>query len=490
VVDCQNQILSPGYIDIQLNGCYGVDFSNAGDVHVDKALTVKDVMDASARLARTGVTSFCPTVVSSSKETYRTIIPLIRRARMWQRENRMRWQQRQRQGKQRQRQSQRQYEVGANILGMHLEGPFFAPSKRGAHDERHIRSPVHGIETVKEVYGLSSDGSEEFDDDDDDHDVPREVIEPPKPEWQDVEIITLAPELEGAFSAIASLTQKRRQQPQDDDEEGEGETHPSPLNHPIVVSMGHTSATYQDGLTALSHGATLLTHLYNAMNPFHHRDPGLVGLLSPHVELLLKKEQQPLQKQQPRPHPTQPHPTRPRPQHHRHESKPLRPFYSLIADGIHVHPTAVSLAHRAHPAGCVLVTDAMSAMGLGDGIHSLGNMSVNIEGARATLANTDVLAGSVATMERCVKNFKEFAGCDAGEALLCGTLHPARVLGRDVARTRRRKEVVVVEPPVGVLEVGAAADLILVNDELDVLGTWVGGRLAYKNDEMIAKLRA
>lgn len=119
---------------------------------------------------------------------------------------------------------------------------------------------------------------------------------------------------------------------------------------------------------------------------------------------------------------------------------------------------------------------------------------MQIHGERATLANSDVLAGSVATMERCVKNLREFAGCGVGEALLCGTWHPARVLGRDVPRRRRRFQGGVVreavEPPVGVLEVGAAADLILVNDELDVLGTWVGGRLAYKNEERIAKLRA
>lgn len=196
----------------------------------------------------------------------------------------------------------------------------------------------------------------------------------------------------------------------------------------------------------MARGATLLTHLYNAMNPFHHRKPGLVGLLSSKAHLS------------------------------RVGSK-KRPFYSMIVDGIHVHESAVCMAYQSHKDGCVLVTDAMTAMGLGDGDHSLGNMKVTIKGDRATLAGSDTLAGSVVSMETCVKRFRQFTDCSIGEALLCATLNPARVLNRHAAQRKRSG---VIEAPIGVLEVGARADFVLLDDELSVLRTWIGGQQAFQ----------
>lgn len=116
----------------------------------------------------------------------------------------------------------------------------------------------------------------------------------------------------------------------------------------------------------------------------------------------------------------------------------------------------------------------MAAMGLGDGTHSLGGMSVDIKGDCATLSGTDTLAGSVVSIDTCVKRFKQFTGCTAGQALLCATLHPAMVLKRHVVKI----EVSGTKAPIGVLEVGATADLVLLNDDLDVLGTVVGGVVA------------
>jgi N-acetylglucosamine-6-phosphate deacetylase len=275
VVDCHGQIISPGFIDIQLNGAYGVDFSNAGVIsNTNKALSVQDIFLVAQRLVETGVTSFCPTMVSSSPETYRRNIPLAREAR-----------------KQQQRQqklSNGMHKRGASILGMHLEGPFFASSKRGAHDDQHIDTPVKGIVSVNQVYGLSTDSNGH-----DEHELPRQ---------QDIDIVTLAPELDGACAAILALT-----------------TPDNKTSHSVVVSCGHTEATYEDGIEALSSGSTLLTHLYNAMNPFHHRMPGLVGLLSSEAKL--------------------------------GEMGLKRPFYSMIVDGIHIHESAVSMAYRSHPHG-------------------------------------------------------------------------------------------------------------------------------------------
>ena len=115
------------------------------------------------------------------------------------------------------------------------------------------------------------------------------------------------------------------------------------------MSLGHSQATKAQGVAGVRAGASLLTHLYNAMPAFHHRDPGLVGLLG------LEREGD-------------------------------RPYYSIIADGIHADPASVAIAHRAHPRGAVLVTDAMAAMGLGDGDHTLGDgVHVRVDGLRATV---------------------------------------------------------------------------------------------------------
>jgi len=420
VFDCQGQIISPGFIDIQLNGAYGVDFSNDGDTttttsiatpkcsfssyhdETSPGLQTKDILHVAHRLVETGVTSFCPTMVSSSRRTYRRILSLMRNARNQQRELR--------------NASNivgQSVKVGANILGMHLEGPFFASSKRGAHDQQHIIDPVKGMASIEEVYGINE------------HDECESVSR-----LGDVDIITLAPELPGAFDAIQSLTKHNKS------------------TSSAVVSCGHTEATYEDGVLAVTHGATLLTHLYNAMNPFHHRKPGLVGLLSSEAKLGRMGLD--------------------------------RPFYSMIVDGIHVHESAVCMAYKSHSHGCVLVTDAMTAMGLGDGEHSLGNMKVHIKGDRATLAGTDTLAGSVVSMDTCVQRFRQFTVCSIGEALLCATLHPAMVLKRHTVQERRNDGGALIDAPIGILEVGAKADLVLVNDELDVLGTWVSGRIAFQ----------
>mmetsp|Transcript_3925 Transcript_3925/g.5741 ORF Transcript_3925/g.5741 Transcript_3925/m.5741 type:complete len:559 (+) Transcript_3925:25-1701(+) len=422
-VDCQGMILSPGFIDIQLNGAYGIDFSNGGcqqqqeldydcdaekdDNDTNGSLCIDDIFQVATSLCQSGVTSFCPTMVSSSRDTYRRVIPLIDRAR--------RQQQQQLLNRQQQQNDNKNTKVGANILGMHLEGPFFDGSKRGAHDERHILAPSKGIDTVREVYGLN---------DNENNSMNMDISSSPM--LENIDIITLAPELEGALDATKSITQTS-----------------SASEHNVVVSCGHTGATYEDGLQAISHGATLLTHLFNAMNPFHHRKPGLVGLLSSKSKLASMGLQ--------------------------------RPFYSLIVDGIHVHESAVSMAYNSHPDGCVLVTDAMSAMGLGDGTHALGDMSVSIQGDRAVLAGTDTLAGSVVSMDTCVRRFRKFTGCSTGKALLCATLHPANVLNRSGKWESRDG---VIEAPIGVLEVGARADLVVVTDELDVVATWVHGRVA------------
>ena len=346
------------------------------------------------------------------------------------------------------------------------------------------------------------------------------------PNLDGVDVVTLAPELPGSHDVIRSLaggsSSGRRSNAtaaddDDDDDDGGDDSSSNPTDgprrrtssrsrrrrRPVVVSLGHTNATYDDGVAALSCGATLITHLYNAMESFHHRNPGLAGLLSSPCVL--------------------------------GRLGLVPPYWSIIVDGVHVHESAVRMAYRAHPGGCVLVTDAMSAMGLdgGDDVDcggggsaasatTLGSVRAVISpgGDRAVVDDGigSTLAGSVSPMDGCVRRFMSYVDCPAGDALLCATRNPAMVLGRHVdaggrGRRRRRRRVGGggaaaeggdgdgpgpgmdddddddvdddddADAPIGVLDEGARADVVMLDDDLVVLATWVDGRLAYRREE-------
>jgi len=342
-IDCNNLIISPGFIDLQINGGFGVDFSSDPEKLEDGLKTV------AKGLLQYGVTSYCPTIVTSSQESYREISKKIKRTPGGV--------------------------DGAEILGSHLEGPFINPAMKGAHKEHLMRQlSTKGAQEIEEFYGSL------------DH----------------VSIITLAPELAGEdMEAIQQLVKRN-----------------------IVVSIGHSVANLSIAEKAAANGATFITHLFNAMLPFHHRDPGIVGLLTDNET-----------------------------------PKPI--FYGLIADGIHTHPTATRIAHRSHPRGLVLVTDAIAALGLPPGLHKLGPMQVEINQEKATLLGTNTLAGSIASMDVCIQRFKKMSGCTTVEALEGATLHPAQVLG--------------IEHKKGTLNYESDADLVFLDDELNVHATLIAG---------------
>ncbi|KAG7154435.1 N-acetylglucosamine-6-phosphate deacetylase-like [Homarus americanus] len=245
---------------------------------------------------------------------------------------------------------------GASILGVHVEGPFISPAKKGAHPLQYLEGVEEGMSKVLDVYGSIDN----------------------------IAKITIAPELPGAQEVIRHLSSRG-----------------------IVVSVGEST-----------------------ISEFHHRDPGLVGLLTSRLI-----------------------------------SHPVH--YGIISDGIHTHPAALRIAHRAHPQGIVLVTDAMAAMGLGDGVHQIGQMKVLVEGRKARLVDFDTLAGSVVTMDDCVRHFINGAGVSLVEAIDAATLHPARVMGIDHLK--------------GTLEYGTDADFVLVLDKgpLKVLNTFIAGECVY-----------
>jgi hypothetical protein len=156
-----------------------------------------------------------------------------------------------------------------------------------------------------------------------------------------------------------------------------------------------------------------------------------------------------------------------------------RPYFGLIADGVHVHPYAVAMSHAAHPKGVVLVTDGIAALGLPVGKHRLGTMNVAVKQAmgvegtkgtrlRATLEGTETLAGAVLPLDGCVRNFLEYARCTAGEALEAGSRRAAELLG--------------IAPEHGELEVGSRADMVVLDPDLNVVQTWVSGRQVFAAD--------
>ncbi|XP_072610080.1 N-acetylglucosamine-6-phosphate deacetylase isoform X3 [Vulpes vulpes] len=307
------------------------------------------------RILSHGVTSFCPTLVTSPPEVYHKVLPQIP--------------------------VKSGGPHGAGVLGVHLEGPFISREKRGAHPETHLRSfETNAFHDVLATYGP----------------------------LDNVRIVTLAPELGRSHEVIQALTARG-----------------------ICVSLGHSVADLQAAEEAVQSGATFITHLFNAMLPFHHRDPGIVGLLT---------------------------------------SDRLPPgrhiFYGMIADGTHTNPAALRIAHRAHPQGLVLVTDAVPALGLGNGRHTLGQQEVEVDGLTAYVAGTKTLSGSIAPMDVCVRHFLQATGCSVELALEAASLHPAQLLGLE-----KRK---------GTLDFGADADFVMLDDSLHVRATYISGELVWQ----------
>nr|CAG4641702.1 EOG090X06GX [Eurycercus lamellatus] len=349
-IDCQGVFISPGFIDVQVNGGFGVDFSQ-DDENIEEGLKV-----VAHGLLAFGTTSFCPTLVTSPPEFYHKVTGKMRRAPG--------------------------SAQGAEILGIHVEGPFINTGKKGAHDLQYIKTFTNGISTIEDVYG---------------------------PDWRNITMITLAPELEHSCDVIKHLT-----------------------SNGVTVSLGHSMGSLVQGEQAVREGASFITHLFNAMLPFHHRDPGLIGLLASSKIPSGKTV-----------------------------------FYGIIADGIHTHPAALRIAYKTHPQGLVLVTDAMSALGLEPGRYKLGQQDVDVKENCAVLAGTSTLCGAVATMDKCVRHFKEATGCSTVEALEAATLHPACSLG--------------IQDRKGSLEFGRDADFVFLDPDLNVLSTWIASKQVYQN---------
>lgn len=289
---------------------------------------------------------------------------------------------------------------GAEILGAHCEGPFISFEKKGAHNQTMIQAAENGITSLDKAYGP-------------------ELIKS-----DTVRIMTVAPEIDGMLDVIPELVKRN-----------------------ITVSIGHSAANINQAEAGVKAGATFITHLFNAMQSFHQRDPGMVGILGASD---LPQPGQP--ERHPLPSSTSPDSSKPDP----------RPFYGIICDGVHVHPNSVRIAYYSHPRGCVLVTDALAGAYLKPGIHSLAGREVEVRGASgAYLKGTDTLAGSTVSIDHCVRNFRKFTRCTIIEAIEAATLHPAQTLG--------------IQDIKGTLNAGSDADILFLDDDLEIQRVFVRG---------------
>lgn len=258
---------------------------------------------------------------------------------------------------------------GAVPLGLHLEGPFLSPDQRGAHPASLLRPPtLAGIEGWTRPAGVA--------------------------------VVTLAPDLPGALQVIEALVARG-----------------------VVVSLGHTPASAAVATVAVQAGASWVTHLFNAMAPLHHREPGLAGLA------LIDD----------------------------------RVRVGLVPDGIHVHPHVVAMAQRTLGPRLTIVTDAVGALGMAPGRQALGRAEVTVGDDGVRLAD-GTLAGSNLAMDQGVRNLVAFSGCDAAAALHAASTAPAAVLG-DTAR--------------GTLALGSRADLVLLTEDLRLMATIIGGAVVH-----------
>jgi N-acetylglucosamine-6-phosphate deacetylase len=253
------------------------------------------------------------------------------------------------------------------VLGSHLEGPFLSERRCGAQNTSHMIAPDDAL--LRRLLLTAGDT---------------------------LRMVTLAPELPGALTLIETLAQAG-----------------------VIAAMGHSDASYEQALEAIRAGARHATHLFNAMPPLLHRDPGLVGAA---LETGIVCE--------------------------------------LINDGRHVHPAIIRMVFDLIDSPA-LVTDAIDATGAGDGRFELGGQEVVVHDGEARLAATGSLSGSTLTMDRALRNTVRASGLSVERASAAASAIPARALG--------------LEHELGSIAPGLCADLVVLDDDLQVIGVMSSG---------------
>ncbi len=253
-----------------------------------------------------------------------------------------------------------QTEEEAKVVGINMEGPFLDPAKKGAHVEEWIAAPDAAFvrELNQDVDGL-------------------------------VRLVTLAPNMDGAEEFIKEMHEE------------------------VCISLGHTAADYDCASRAMKLGAHHVTHLYNAMQPFGHRAPGLIGAAMDDPECMVE----------------------------------------LICDGYHIHPSAIRAAFRLFGSErVILISDSMRATGMENGTYELGGQEVTVKDRKAVLKD-GTLAGSATNLYGCMCKAIEF-GIPLEQAIMAATANPARSIG--------------IFDRVGSIRIGKQADLLLVSENLEL----------------------
>ncbi|MBW8375669.1 N-acetylglucosamine-6-phosphate deacetylase [Stenotrophomonas maltophilia] len=332
-VDLGGGWLLPGFIDAQVNGGGGVLFNNSPDV-----ATLRTLAQAHRRFGTTGL---LPTLISDDVQVMRAAIAATRQAIS---------------------------EGVPGVLGIHLEGPYIAPARKGTHDPNKFRVP----DAAEIALAASLDNG--------------------------VTLLTLAPE-RVPLESIRALVERG-----------------------VVVAAGHTAASYEEARAGLEAGIRGFTHLYNAMSPLTGREPGAVGAA------LEDRDS----------------------------------WVGIIADGVHVHPASLRVALACKPRGKVmLVTDAMPPVGAEDPSYELyGEVITAVDGVVRNAAGS--LAGSALDMATAVRNSVQLLGVPLAEAARMASTYPAQFLNLD--------------DRYGHIAEGHHADLVLLDDALQVRSTWIAGQ--------------
>lgn len=333
IIDAQGAYVSAGFIDLHIHGSGGADVMDA---------TLDALETLSSTLLQTGTTSFLATTMTMSNQDIDRALQNI--------------------------QLNATKVSGANILGIHLEGPFINISKHGAQDKEYIQLPNFAL---VENY------------------------------IQEIKMITLAPEVEGAEDFVKLLTKE--------------------YPH-IILSIGHSDASYEKCKESFTWGVSHATHLFNAMNPYHHRKPGIVGAVFDHEVTC-----------------------------------------DIIADLVHTHPSILELVQKIKKEKLILITDAMRAGCMKCGTYDLGGRSVKVNEDKAVLED-GTLAGSVLKMNEALSNMTTYTSMNLVEAVNAVTKIPARKLG--VKK--------------GELKTGYDADIVIFDENFSIISTIIAGEVKYR----------
>lgn len=322
----------PGLIDVHLHGAMGYDFCDGSN----------NATEAIAKFeASQGVTAFTPATLTLDEHQLYNIFKTS---------------------------STYENKVGAEFLGIHMEGPFLYPGKKGAHAEEFLQIPSLAMfERLKEASNNK------------------------------IKLVTLAPELPGAMEFIDKYKNE------------------------VVISLGHSAADYDTAVKAFDKGACHVTHLFNAMAPMLHRDPGIIGAAA--------------------------------------DAKHC--YVELIADGIHTHPNIVRATFKLFGDDrVILISDSMEATGMTDGTYNLGGLVVTVVGNLATLKN-GTIAGSATSLMACLRKAVSF-GVPLESAVKAATMNPAKEIG--------------VYASMGSITANKKGNLVLLDKNLNIKQVFIGGK--------------